>query len=562
MTVAAALRIPRSRLAALIFVGVGQAMTLVMLVLLLRAIIDGLAAPSDQVRSVAMWIALLACILLINAILRGIEFSISERIGYRAIQTLRMVMYDHLSRIAPRQLQHRSRGALVLRFTGDLTMLRTWISRGIARGIISGIVLAAGLGILLWLDPYIAMAMFGVLFLGSAVSLLIGTRLRRTTRWVRRKRSLLTSNIDEQVASMSTVQAFGRSAGETARLARQNDSLTRTLIQEAHIRGVLRSVTSASGWLGIVAGLAVGAVQIERGQASLGVVVTSITAARFLIPAVRDLGLCHEYWQRAKVSRLKVDEFMASRSMPDNEGLAPLIVREGRVELRDLAMRPGGPGATGTIEPGQIIAVVGPTGSGKSTLLAALAGLTTFERGTLRIDGQDLTAVAPASIRRSVGILSADLPLMRGTIRRNLTYRRPSASDDEVGRVVLQFGLDQVLADQRDGLETWISESGGGLSAGQRQRIALARAFLANPPILVLDEPSDHLDTAGKDALRIALGHYAGTVLFTTHDPFEMTLADRVWIMDGGRIVEDVEGATYRAQLGWINDLVPAGTSA
>ena len=220
-------------------------------------------------------------------------------------------------------------------------------------------------------------------------------------------------------------------------------------------------------------------------------------------------------------------------------------------------MRQDGHGATAIVEPGQVVALVGPTGSGKSTLIGALAGLVTFERGQVCIDGQDVAAVAPQSIRRAVGILSPDLPLMRGTIRRNVTYRQPAVSQPETARIVMQFGLDRWLADQPDGLDTWITEHGRSLSAGQRQLLALARAFLGNPPILALDEPSLHLDDAGKTSLRQALSRHAGTVVFATHDPFEVALADRVWVMDGGRIVEDMDGAAYRAQLAWVNDLAP-----
>gem|GEM_PF-2950178 len=120
---------------------------------------------------------------------------------------------------------------------------------------------------------------------------------------------------------------------------------------------------------------------------------------------------------------------------------------------------------------------------------------------------------------------------------------------------MLQWHLDDWVVDEPLGLDAWITEGGRNLSAGQRQRLALARAFLDNPTVLALDEPGLHLDTAGRDALRIALGHHAGAALVATHDPFEIALADRVWVLDRGVIVEDLDGAAYRAQLGWMAEL-------
>src|SRR4029079_13812022 len=190
---------------------------------------------------------------------------------------------------------------------------------------------------------------------------------------------------------------------------------------EADVRAVLRGLASASAWLSIVAGIAVGAVEVERGRASLGVVVAAITASRFLIGPVRDLGLSHEYWQRARVSRDKIEEFMRSRSGPETADFPPLRVPDGRIELVDIPLRAGTVGITATVLPRQVIAVVGPTGSGKSALIHALIGMPLFPGGTIRIDGQDIATVDPTSLRRHVGAVSADLALMRGTVRRNLT---------------------------------------------------------------------------------------------------------------------------------------------
>jgi ABC-type multidrug transport system fused ATPase/permease subunit len=204
-----------------------------------------------------------------------------------------------------------------------------------------------------------------------------------------------------------------------------------------------------------------------------------------------------------------------------------------------------------TAEPGQLVAVVGPNGAGKSTLLNLVARLVEPGSGEIRVDGQDLLATTPRSTFRKIGIVSPDLPLMRGTVRRNLLYSRPDADSAELARVVYAAGLDGLLAELPDGLATWVVEGGRNLSAGQRQRIALGRALLGNPPILLLDEPTANLDPHSRATFRTIIGRHHGTVLLVTNDADEIALADQVWTLDGGRVRQVQSGEDYRNRM-WL----------
>jgi ATP-binding cassette subfamily B protein len=556
-------RLPRTTLLALVVLGVVQAAALVLLVLLLRLIVTGLETQRADLLAIVQWILALAGVLLLNALFRGVEFAVAEQMGYEHVRRLRMTMYAHLAEMAPRQLQFRSRGGLLLRFTGDLTMLRTWISRGIARGIVSLIVLIGGTAILAYLDPWIALAVLGVLVVGAALSLVAGNQLRRTTRWVRRKRTLLTSNVDEQVSSLATVQAFGRSAGEFARMARQNDSLTRTLRREARIRGLLRGIASGTAWLAMIPVLLVGAFEVSLGRSSLATVVTAATAARFLIGTVRDLGLTHDYWQRAKVSRRKIDDFLRSSSMrPDEPELEDLRPTKGRIAFADVTVPDALRGLNAVAEPGQLVAIVGPSGSGKSALLQTVARLLEPSAGTIRIDDQVLGSCSRSSARRFISLASSDVPLMRGTVRRNLTYRRPDASPAEVERIVRAWHLGEAFGRLEGGLDGWITEGGHNLSTGIRQRLVLARAFLGNPRILLLDNPTANLDAFGVEIYRRLVSRHAGTVLVASHDPDDAMFADVVWVMHGGTVVETIPGPVYQAKLARGRSLAATGRPA
>jgi ATP-binding cassette subfamily B protein len=551
-------RVRRRDLAKVVLIGLTQAATLVAFLLLTLTVVDALtpdvvgAAADALWRSTLISLGLLAGLALLHGWLRAVEFSISEKIGYDIVRRLRMRMYGHMQGMTPREFQGRSRGGLLLRFVGDLSMLRMWISRGFLGGTAALIVLVTTVTAFLVLNRWIGLAIVTVLSGGAALSLASGRSMRAATRSMRRRRSLVMSNIDEQMTALPVIQVFGRAPGEYARLSRQNDSLNRGLFRVAELRGRLRGIASAVGLLGVVAVLGVGLVEVRRGTASVGLVAASILATRQLNGPVRTLGLAHDYWHRAQVSQQKILEYLrsSSRGLSD-PGLERLRVRRGRVEFRDVTVPGALTGITLSADPGQLVAVTGPAGAGKSTLLGLVSRLVEPSAGEVLVDGQVLAGTTPRSAFRHIGVMGPDLPLMRGTVRRNLTYAVPDATDAEVQRVILAVGLDEVLHELPEGLWTWVTEGGRNLSIGQRQRIALGRAMMGNPPILLLDEPTANLDPRSCDDFRRMLVRHQGTVLLVTHDVEEMSLADQVWTLQGGRVAEALSGDAYRDGL-WL----------
>jgi ATP-binding cassette, subfamily B, bacterial len=540
-------RLPRLALTKVVLLAIVQAVTLGAFLLLARALFDALATGPVQDDRVFRMIWMLVAVVLLNAVARGVEFTVSERMGYELVRGLRMRMWRHLQGMSPRQLQHRSRGGLLLRFTGDLSMLRTWVSRGLARGLVAAIVAVGVLGVLAYLNLRLAATVGGVLALGAAALRYLGPRLHRITRRVRRRRSLLTSNVDEQIHALAVVQVSGRSAGEYARLSRQNDSMTEALFTTATVRGWMLGTASATGWLAIAAVLLVGTLELVAGNTSVGVVVAAVIASRQLTGPVRRLALSYDYWERAQVSKGKLADFLASSTRDlDEPDLEDLRIHRAEIEFREVSV----PGAltelSGRIPGGRIVAIVGPEGAGKSTLLQLVGGLLEPEAGRVLIDEQPIEERTLRSRLRRVGMVAPELPLMRGSLRRNLTYRRPSATSEELERVINLCHLDELIAELPDGLDTWVTEGGRNLSAGQRQRVALARAMVGNPRILLLDEPTTNLDGHSKAVFRRVIARHLGTVLLITHDPDEARLADEVWRIEDGRLVEVLTSEQYQ----------------
>jgi ATP-binding cassette, subfamily B, bacterial len=545
--------LPRRRVALVILLGLGQAATLIAFVLLVWATADSIGANPLGAQAEAAWrvtliqLGVLGGVAVLHGGLRAWEFSVSEKIGYEVVQRVRMQMYQHLQGMAPRQIQYRSRGGLILRFVGDLTMLRTWISRGLLAGAVALIILLTAVTAMIVLNHRLGLVLVAVLATGAAVSLASGHAMRRATRTMRRRRSLLISNLDEQINALPVVQVFGRSWGECTRLSRQNDSLTRALFRTAELRGRLRGIGSAVALLAVVAVLVVGLLEVRRGSATVGQVLAVLIMSRLLGAPIRTLGLAHDYWHRSQVSRQKVLEFLRSSSRKlDPVGHEQLRVRGGGIEFREVTVDGALEKVTLTARPGQLVAVTGPSGAGKSTLLALVARQVDPTSGEVVIDGQPLAATTPKSTFRKIGMMGPDLPLMRGTVRRNLTYSRPDVDTAEIARVVYASGLDRVLAELPDGLTTWVVEGGRNLSVGQRQRIALGRALLGNPPILLLDEPTANLDPDAKEEFCRMVARHQGTVLLATTDPAEIAIADQVWVLDRGRVREALGGEEHR----------------
>ncbi|MHC6229985.1 ABC transporter ATP-binding protein [Arthrobacter sp. MMS24-T111] len=551
-------RIPVSVYAKVLAIGIGQVATLIAYILLVRLIVDGLApmtvgAAADlQWRWALVQVGLLAVVALLHGWLRAAGFNVAETAGYEIVKVLRMTMYSHLQGMTPRQFQNRARGGLLLRFLGDLSMTRLWISRGVVGGIIAALVLGGALVVLFFFSIWMSLAIVVTVAVGAAASFVAGQRMRQATRVMRRRRSLVMSNIDEQLNAQPVAQVFGRSAGEFSRLSHQNDELTRALVRVARLRGYLRGVSTAFALLALGAVLTAGLFEVRQGTATIGTVVGFVVVTRQLSGPVRTLGLAHDYWHRAQVSMGKIKEYLRSSTRDlDSNGHGPLRVRKGSISVMSVSVQGALQNVNLQIAPGEVVAITGEGGSGKSTLLGLVSRTVDPDVGCLLIDGQMLSKTSLRSAARWIGTMGPELPLMRGSMWRNLTYASPNASEEEVQRVLAATGLDDMLLDLPYGLQTWITEGGLNVSYSQRQRIALGRAIMGNPPILLLDEPTLGLDAAAKATFGAMLARYDGTVLIATQDPQEMALADKVVVLHKGTVAEVISGEEYRDRA-WI----------
>jgi ABC-type multidrug transport system fused ATPase/permease subunit len=541
----------------LIINGVLQAGMIVGSMLLVRHAFNVLLNPAfddpevnlfemTEVATIGLFAAgLLACTGL-AALLRLFEQVDAERLGQDYVHRVRMTLYDQMSKFAPRALGRRSSGTALLRFVGDLSALRRWVSLGLAKIVVSVIVAVLALGFLAYLDRYLAIMSLVILLLGLSGNLLLGPRMHRTIAESRRLRGRLASNISEKIRAFSVIQVFNQTGRERKKFRRQSMQLRDAMISKARAAGLMRIVTEGSTATSMGLVLSLGAFEVFRGMTSSGNVVAAMAVVGFISNAFRDLGRVHEHLQNYRVSKRKIVEFLRTRTMRGRSAALPdLVIHTGRVSFDKVSIAGGLEEFTATAPGGKRIALLGPNGAGKSTLLQIVARLIDPVSGRVLIDDQDLGQCNLASVRNRIGIVSPDLPLLRGTVGYNLCYRCPGASAEELARVKELCSLEELFEALPGGQAYRLQEAGQNLSLGQRHRLALARAVLGDPALLILDEVDANLDPHVEAVFDRVLDNFSGTVLMVTRSASRLKRADYIWHLEGGRLVriEDLRQA-------------------
>lgn len=521
--------------------GLAQAALAIGTAWLVKEIFDGFLTPEHpaiDMRVIALVMGLVvtaACI----GWLRMRERIDAEYMGQHYASEVRILLYDCLSSLTPRTLQKRSRGGVSLRFVGDMTSLRRWVSMGLARVTVAGVSTVSALLILGVINWQLTLTVTVSLVLGAWVTYLFGKRMRAAALESRRRLANLAANVNEKVTSIAVVQVFGQVDREREHIIRQGKYLQDSMVARARVAGQILGVTEFSVAMTSATTLLAGVFAVAAGTASVGSVIAAISIVGILLPPLRDLGRVQEYWHGACIAREKIKEFLDSPSLVTQVTNAPdLTVREGRLEFNAVSVTGGLNQFSGTIEPGAVVAVVGPNGAGKSTLLALAARLIDPQVGKVLLDGQNLAEHSLDSVRHAIGMASPDLPLLRGTIERNLRYRWRNAPNKEVARVRALCGINELLAQFPDGIKTRVTEGGLSMSVGQRQRIALARALLGNPALLLLDEVDANLDSEANKVIDRVLAEHQGTVLMVTHHLNHIMAADVIWYLEAGRLLE------------------------
>lgn len=548
--------VPRGSMILLGLVAVGQAAFTTAVAVVIGWCFDRLLVGSGDGALRAVWIplALFAGLAVTAGLLRVAERILSEHCGQVAAHGLRLRLWDHLQDLPADAIHGERQGAVMLRFLGDLTSLRIWVSHGLVGGVVALSTLIGGMAALAWLDAPMAAAVGACIAVALVVQAAMGPRLQQRQKDMRRARTRLATDVMERVQVLGVVQSFGQQRRERRRVRNRSQDLRSRAESFARVSGANLGLSDAASLLMAGVVFAVG-LRGGSGAPTPGDLAAALVLVRLLGRPVRRLARVQERWHRMVVAEEKICAFLALEpSLRDTEGARSLPQGPGTVKFRSVSVDSALHGVSAVAPAGSLIRIEGANGSGKSTLLRVLAALRRPDSGRAVVDGRDLARCRLGSLRREVGVLSADLPLMRGTVRRNLLYRMPKASDEELSAVIDALELEPLLDQLPAGLASRVAEGGTNLSSGERQRLQMARAALGSPRVLILDEPDAHLDDSGRSLLRRFLESYPGTVLVVWHgqDP---PRADRVWKLEEGRLVRRRRARTTGVRLASVGEV-------
>ncbi len=474
----------------------------------------------------------------LTAWLRFIERIDAERLGQNYINQVRMTIFDRMKYFVPRALSNRSTGTSMLRFVGDLSAIRRWVCFGLARIVVASIVAVISIGVLAYLDTYLAICTAVILSLGLVWNIKLGPRMRKVVNDSRRLRGYLANNINEKISSFAVIQAFNQQKTERKLFRKQSRQLQDAMIGRARATSRMRLVNEGAGALSMAAILSLGSLEVFQNHTSTGNVAAALAVVSFLSNAFRDFGRVNEYRQAYRISQKKIIDFMKTKRLTGRSTKRPpLQVEKGTIELQDIGLKGVLENISGTIPGGARLAILGDNGAGKSTLLQVIARLVDPSKGKVLIDGQDIRECNLSSVRQAIGIVSPDLPLIRGSVRKNLRYRSPYAPEEEFERVKKLCQIDDLLEQLPGGENFRIQESGRNLSLGQRHKLSVARALMGQPPILIIDEIDATLDEQTALVLEKVIREFPGTVLMVSRSSDRLALADNFWRLENGQLI-------------------------
>lgn len=526
--------------AVLIGAGLLQVVALVGTALIIRSIID-----SQQQLDLYSLPSLFSGLLLTSLAFISLRFAsrvLAEKVGQSYAHDVRVSLFETLITNNKGLGEEKRADRLLIPFTGDLSALRRWVSLGLSGAITSSIVLLFSLVALAFYSMAAALAAFLVMALGIVINMALSKPVLKAVRNVRKQRSRMITNLTEKVAHPVVVSFFGRARRESGRHEKLSARLEQTLMKRSLLTRGMRAGTELTAlWAGIAV-LAVLLIFSDQSP-SPGSVVAVVTLMGLLAMPLRELGRVYEYWLSARVSRKNLNKIYQQTG----QGKRNRIIKSarGRLVMKGVALFQGNQAVDAKVLPGKRIALVGLNGAGKSTLLLACAGLYRPNTGLIQLDKKNVQRLTASSARRTIGIVSDLLPLMRGSLDKNLRYRYPGASIDEVNEIIEKCGLKELEASLPEGRSSKLNREGLNLSLGERRRVALARALLGTPDLLLLDEIESNLDIQFMRDVNKLLKDYPGTIIQATHDASIAAEADEVWQLSNGEISINVEHGDF-----------------
>ena len=514
--------------------------------LLVRGVVDDLHdgfALSDLLHQ-ALLIAVLASVMAgVRLLSRMLVFGVGRQVE----ADLKQRIFDHLLLQEPGWVQSTGSGEVISRATSDVENVRRLL--GFAVLSLTNTVLAYALTLpaMLAIDPWLSLAAIGLYPLMLMVVRLFGGRMMRQQRRQQEALASLSDLVQEDLSGISAIKIYGQEPTEQAAFAGRNRIYRDAALNLARTRSTLFPLLEGISSLSLLLLLALGSGQLESGRLSIGDLVALILYVERLVFPTALLGFTLNTFQTGQVSLERVEDLLSRvpRILSPRRAIPLVTPARGQVEARGLTLRyldagrPALVDVSFVLQPGELVAVVGPVGCGKTTLARALGRMVEVEAGQLFFDGVDITALELADLRSQVALVPQEGFLFTASLADNLRYGDPEAPLTAVEQVATQARLAGDIKGFPDGYQTLVGERGITLSGGQRQRTALGRALLLRASLLVLDDALASVDnTTAAEILRSIRAQQHRTVLMISHQLSAAASADRVLVLDEGRLVQ------------------------
>ncbi|MEU4979161.1 ABC transporter ATP-binding protein [Streptomyces sp. NPDC021969] len=532
-------------LISLALVAVDAGMGLLLPVLIRNGIDDGVT----QVALGAVWASSLLGLLAVLAQwgAQTGEIRMTGRTGERILYSLRLKIFAQLQRLGLDYYERELTGRIMTRMTTDVDALSTFLQTGLVTAFVSVVTFFGIMVALLVIDVELALIVFATL-----PPLIIATYFFRKAsvkayELARERVSMVNADLQESVAGLRIVQAFRRERDGGRRFAERSDSYRQARIRGQWLISIYFPFVQLLSSAAAAAVLVVGGARIDDATLTTGALVAYLLYIDLFFAPVQQLSQVFDGYQQASVSLGRIQELLrepTSTKAPEKPRDVDSL--RGEIAFEDVHFKYGDDeealtGIDLRIPAGQTVAFVGETGAGKSTLVKLVARFYDPTGGRVTVDGQDLRALDLTSYRHRLGVVPQEAYLFPGTVRDAIAYGRPDATDAQVEAAARAVGAHEMIATLTGGYLHEVAERGRNLSAGQRQLIALARAELVDPDVLLLDEATAALDLATEAQVNQATDRIAGrrTTLVVAHRLTTAARADRVVVMDGGRVAED-----------------------
>lgn len=507
--------------------------------------VDHFVFPGGNVAGLLASMGMLAAVYLLGLLAARWQIVYIGVVGQNVLLRLRQQIFEKVQTLPLRYFDKNPVGDVMSRLVNDTDTINQFLGQGVVQilGSLFGLI-----GILIGMFAQsvpLALASATVIPIVLLVTNLFSRVARRRYRKTRQTIGDVSANLQEEIAGVRVAQAYNRTAANFQRFAERNAANREANISANAVTSAFTPVIEVISVLAIALVAGFGGYLVVQGQTSVGVVVAFIAYMQNLFRPLQAISTIYTQAQASLAGAERIFELLDTPGEQDAPDARPMPPIRGEVvfDRVSFAYNPSKPvlhEVSFTAQPGQMIAIVGPTGAGKTTLISLLQRFYDPTEGAIYIDGVDIRTVTRASLRAQMGAVLQDGFLFAGTVADNIRYGKPDATDEEVERAARLANAHEFITRMKDGYNTRLGERGGGLSQGQRQLISIARAILADPRILILDEATASVDTYTESLIQRALEQLmrGRTTFVIAHRLSTVRRADLILVLEGGRIVE------------------------